>query len=153
MKRLRKTTQPTFVMATICLNFSYSHLKEKSPELNRLHLYQYGFSGFKSGYAPDLKIKKDNRGQAIIVINHTVEQLFSIAYGAGNAINEEQTIINVINPYKLQESTCYKLFVPQKQTANFYSIMQQSLNMEFPDYKITIEPVGNEKFMIITDAA
>jgi len=46
---------------------------------------------------------------------------------------------------------CYKLFVPRQQTANFYCIMQQNLNAEFPDYKVTIEPVDNERFMIITD--
>jgi len=145
-------TERTFAMATICLNFSYIHLKEKSIQQSELQLYQYGFLGFKPSHQQGFKIKKDNRGQTITAINHTVEQLFAIAYGAGTLINQNETIIDVINTYTLQEIMCYKLFVPKQQTANFYTIMQQNLNMEFPDYKITIEPVGNEKFMIITDA-
>jgi hypothetical protein len=121
-------------MATICLNFSYTHLKEKSTKQHELQLYQYGFSGYKPGYASDLKIKKDNSGQTFIAINYTVEQLFAIAYGAGNPINEKKITIDVMNPDKLQEIRCYKLFVPQQQIANFYTIMQQSLKLEFPDY-------------------
>lgn len=139
-------------MTTICLNFSYIHLEEKSVHQSELQLYRYCFSGFKPGYEPGLKIKKDKRGQTIIAINHTVEQLFAIAYGAGARIDQDETIIDVTNTYTLQEIMCYKLFVPRQQRANFYSIMQQNLNMEFPDYKIAIEHVGNEKFMIITDA-
>ena len=67
--------------------------------------------------------------------------------------NQEKTIIDVINTYKLQEIMCYKLFVPQQQIANFYSIMQHNLNMAFPDYKMTVEIIGNERFMIITNAS
>jgi len=148
-----KTSKLTFLMATICLNFSYGQMKEKSPEQSQLQLYQYGFCGFKSGYEPGFKIKKDvaNRGKTIIVRNYTVEQLFAIAYGAGTPITQEQVIIDVIEPKKLQEIRCYKLFVPEQQIANFYTIMQQNLKMEFPDYKITIECTDNEKIMIITD--
>lgn len=140
-------------MATICLNFSYGQMKEKSSEQNQLQLYKYGFSGFKSGYKPGFKIKKDiaNRGKTIIVRNYTVEQLFAIAYGAGTPIAQEQVIIDVAEPKKLKGIRCYKLFVPQDQIANFYIIMQQNLKLEFPDYKITIEYTDNEKIMIITD--
>ncbi len=143
--------KPAFEMATICLNFSYSQLKEESPMHNELQLFQYGFLGFKQGHEPNLKIRKNYRGQTIIAINYTVEQLFAFAYGAGILISEQQTIIYVSNPVKLQEIKCYKLFVPIQQTANFYMIMQQNLNMEFPDYKITTESIGNKKYMIITD--
>jgi len=133
MKRSGKSIQPTFIMATMCLNFSYTHLKEKSAQQSELQLYQYGFSGFQSGYAPGLKIKKNNNGQTIIIINHTVEQLFTIAYGAGNLINKKKSIINTMNPSRLQEIRCYKLFVPQ-QIANPYTIMQENLKLEFPEY-------------------
>ena len=138
-------------MATICLNFSYSHLKEELPMHNELQLFQYGFLGFKQGHEPNLKIRKNHRGQTIIAVNFTVEQLFALAYGAGTPISEEQTIIYVAEPIKLHEIKCYKLFVPQQQTANLYMIMQQNLNMEFPDYKITTESIDNKKYMIITD--
>nr|WP_294875087.1 hypothetical protein [uncultured Pedobacter sp.] len=148
-----KKSKLTFLMATICLNFSYGQIKEKSTEQNQLQLYQYGFSGFKSGYKPGFKIKKDvaNRGKTIIVRNYTVEQLFAIAFGAGTPIAQEQVIIDVAEPKKLKGIRCYKLFVPQDQIANFYIIMQQNLKLEFPDYKITIEYTDNEKIMIITD--
>jgi hypothetical protein len=144
-------TKSTFRMATICLNFSYSQIKEKSAQQSELQLYQYGFSGFKSGYTPDLKIKKNSRGQAIIDINHTIDQLFAIAYGAGATINKEQIITEVMEPKKLQEIRCYKLFVPHHQIDSFYTIMQQNLNMEFPDYLITVVSTGNENYMIIKD--
>ena len=52
---------------------------------------------------------------------------------------------------KLQQIRCYKLFVPQQQTDNFYTIMQQNLHMEFPDYTVTTKQRGNQIFMIITD--
>ena len=148
-----KKSKLTFLMATICLNFSYAQMKEKSPEQNQLQLFQYGFSGYKSGYKPGFKIKKDitNRGKTIIVRNYTVEQLFAIAYGAGTPISHEQVIIDVADPKKLQEIRCYKLFVPQNQVINFYAIMQQNLGMEFPDYKITIERTDDKTFMIITN--
>ena len=141
-------------MATICLNFSYAQLKEKSPAENQLQLFQYGFSGFNSGYKPGFRIKKEiaNRGKTITVRNYTVQQLFAIAYGAGTPINHEQVIIDVAEPKKLQQIRCYKLFVPQQQIDNFYSIMQQNLHMEFPDYKITIEQKDNKNYMIIKDA-
>ena len=58
MKKSKKPTRLTFVMATICLNFSYSQMIEKSPAQNQLQLFQYGFSGFKSGYKPGFRIKK-----------------------------------------------------------------------------------------------
>lgn len=145
---MKKTTNPALVMATICLNFSYTHLEEKS----KLQLYQYGFSEFKSGYVRDLKIEKDSRGQTIVVCNYTIVQLFAIAYGAGAPINKDQIIIDTIEPKKLQEIRCYRLFVPQQQIDSFYTIMQQNLHMEFPDYKITIRRVESEKFMIIVDA-
>jgi len=48
-------------------------------------------------------------------------------------MNEKKITIDVMNPDKLQEIRCYKIFVPQ-QIANFYTIMQQSLKLEFPDY-------------------
>jgi hypothetical protein len=149
-----KKSKLTFLMATICLNFSYGQIKEKSPEQNQLQLYQYGFSGFKSGYKPGFKIKKDvaNRGKTIIVRNYKIEQLFAIAYGAGTPFCEEHIIIDIADPKKLQEIRCYKLFVPQDQIANFYTIMQQNLKMEFPDYKITVERTDDKMFMIITDA-
>jgi len=133
-----KTTKLTFVMATICLNFSYGQMKEKLPAENQFQLYQYGFSGFKSGYKPGFSIKKEvaNRGKTITVRNYTVEQLFAIAYGAGAPINKDQIIIDTIEPKKLQEIRCYKLFVPQHQIDSFYTIMQQNLHMEFPDYTI-----------------
>jgi len=148
-----KTTKLTFVMATICLNFSYGQIKEKSSAQNQLQLYQYGFCGYKSGYKPGFKIKKEvaNRGKTITVRNYTVEQLFAIAYGAGTPINKEQIITEVMEPKKLQEIRCYKLFVPQHQIDSFYTIMQQNLNMEFPDYIITMEKRGNENCMIIKD--
>nr|WP_068892241.1 hypothetical protein [Pedobacter panaciterrae] len=148
-----ETSKPTFIMTTICLNFSYLHFKEKSAQQSELQLYQYGFSKFKSGEWPDLNFEKDNSAQTIVVVNHTVEQLFAIAYGAGTPINQQQTIIHVKNTYRLQEIMCYKLFVPQQQITNFYTIMQQNLNLEFPDYKITIELIDNEKYMIITDTS
>lgn len=149
-----KTTKLTFVMATICLNFSYGQIKERSPEQNQLQLYQYGFSGFKSGYKSGFKIKNEvaNRGKTIIVRNYTIDQLFAIAYGAGTPITQEQVIIDVAEPKKLKGIRCYKLFVPQDQVANFYTIMQQNLRMEFHDYKVTIETTDNKTFMIITDA-
>jgi len=154
MKKSKKTPKPTFVMATICLNFSYAQLKERSPEESQLQLYQYGFSGFKSGRKSSFKIKKsvDNSGRTIIVRNYTIEQLFALAYGAGTPFSKEQIIIDVREPKKLQEIRCYKLFVPQQEIDSFYAIMQQNLKMEFPHYKITIERTDNEKFMIITDA-
>nr|WP_068892081.1 hypothetical protein [Pedobacter panaciterrae] len=142
-------TKPTFTMATICLNISYCQLKEDKN--NQLQLYRYGFSGFKPGYTPGLRIKKNSRGNTLTVLNYTIEQLFAIAYGAGTPISYNQTIIDVTDRVKLQEIKCYKLFVPQQQTTNFYIIMQQNLNMEFANYKITIERIDNEKFMIITD--
>ena len=153
MKRSKKPTRLTFVMATICLNFSYSQMIEKSPTQNQLQLFQYGFSGFKSGYKPGFRIKKEvaNRGKTITVCNYTVEQLFALAYGAGTPINHEQVIIDVAEPKKLQQIRCYKLFVPQQQTDSFYTIMQQNLHMEFPDYIITTKQRGNQIFMIITD--
>jgi len=143
----------TFLMATICLNFSYAQLKEKLAEQSQLQLYRYGFTGFKSSHKPGFKIKKDvaNGGKTIIVRNYTVEQLFAIAYGTGTPLTQEQTIININEPKKLQEIRCYKLFVPQDQIANFYTIMQQNLKMEFPGYKVTLEHADHEKFMIITD--
>ena len=149
-----KTTKLTFVMATICLNFSYAQLKEKSPAENQLQLFQYGFSGFNSGYKPGFRIKKEiaNRGKTITVRNYSIQQLFAIAYGAGTPINHEQVIIDVAEPKKLQQIRCYKLFVPHQQIDNFYSIMQQNLHMEFPDYKITIEQKGDENYMVIKDA-
>jgi len=155
-KLLKNMKKPrlTFLMATICLNFSYSQMKEKSANQKQLQLYQYGFSGFKSGCKPGFKIKKKSgdKGKTIIVRNYTIEQLFAIAYGAGTPISHEQVIIDVADPKKLQEIRCYKLFVPQDQIVNFYGIMQQNLSMEFPKYKITAECTDNEKFMIITDA-
>nr|WP_068886613.1 hypothetical protein [Pedobacter panaciterrae] len=144
-------TKPTFAMATICLNISYCKLKEELSEHTQLQLYQYGFSGFKSGYTSGLRIKKNSRGQTLTVLNYTVEQLFAVAYGAGMPIKHDHNIIDVTERIKLQESRCYKLFVPQQQIANFYSIMQQNLKLEFPAYKITIELIDNEKYMIITD--
>jgi len=148
-----KTTKLTFVMATICLNFSYGQMIEKSPSQNQLQLFQYGFSGFKSGYKPGFRIKKEvaNRGKTITVYNYTIEQLFAIAYGAGTPISKEQIVIDVAEPKKLQQIRCYKLFVPQRQIASFYTIMQQNLHMEFPDYIVTTKQRGNQIFMIITD--
>lgn len=148
-----KTTKLTFVMATLCLNFSYGQIKEKSVTQSQLQLYQYGFSGFKSGYKPGFRIKNEvcNRGRTIIVRNYSVEQLFAIAYGAGTPINKEKIIANVFEPKKLQEIRCYKLFVPQQQMDNFYFIMQQNLKLEFPDYTIIVEEKGNERFMVIND--
>ena len=146
-----KISKPTFVMATICLNFSYGPSKAESPIHNQFQLYRYSFLEFKSGHTPSHRVKKHSRGKTITVINYTVEQLFALAFGAGTSINQEQTIIDVIDRKKLQEMRCYKLFVPQQQIDNFYGIMQQNLNMEFPEYKIKIEPIGNEKYMIITD--
>ncbi|ATP57595.1 hypothetical protein CPT03_14490 [Pedobacter ginsengisoli] len=83
-----KTTKLKFVMATICLNFSYAQLKEKSSAQNQLQLYQYGFTGFKTSCKPGFRIKKEiaNRGKTIVVRNYTVQQLFSIAYGAGTQL-------------------------------------------------------------------
>ena len=144
-------TNPTFIMATMCLNFSYTKLKEKSTQQNDLQLYQYGFSGFKSGYTPSLMIKRNDRGQTLTILNYAVEQLFALAYGAGTPINPTQTIIDVTEHIKLQEIRCYTLFVPQQQIANFYIIMQQNLNIEFPDYIITVQKRGNENYMIIKD--
>nr|WP_068890594.1 hypothetical protein [Pedobacter panaciterrae] len=146
-------TKPTFTMATICLNISYCQLKEELSEQSQFQLYQYGFSGFKSGYTPGLRIKKNSRGNTLTVLNYTIEQLFAIAYGAGTPISYNQTIIDVRERVKLQEIRCYKLFVPQQQTTNFYTIMQQNLKLEFPDYQVTIELIDNEKYMIITDIA
>ena len=152
LKNMKKT-RLTFLMATICLNFSYGQMNEKSKQQSQLQLFQYGFSGFKSGYKPGFKVKNEvgNRGKTIIVRNYTVEQLFAIAYGAGSPISHERVIIDVIEPKKLQEIRCYKLFVPQNQATNFYTIMQQNLGMEFPDYKITIEQTDDKTFLIITD--
>jgi len=140
-------------MATICLNFSYGQMIEKSPSQNQLQLFQYGFSGFKSGYKPGFRIKKEiaNRGKTITVYNYTIEQLFAIAYGAGTPISKEQIVIDVAEPKKLQQIRCYKLFVPQQQIASFYTIMQQNLHMEFPDYIVTTKQRGNQIFIIITD--
>ena len=140
-------------MATICLNFSYGQMIEKTPAQNQLQLFQYGFSGFKSGYKPGFRIKKEiaNRGKTITVYNYTIEQLFAIAYGAGTPISKEQMVIDVAEPKKLQQIRCYKLFVPQQQIASFYTIMQQNLHMEFPDYIVTTKQRGNQIFMIITD--
>ena len=148
-----RTTKLTFVMATICLNFSYGQMIEKSPSQNQLQLFQYGFSGFKSGYKPGFRIKKEiaNRGKTITVYNYTIEQLFAIAYGAGTPISKEQIVIDVAEPKKLQQIRCYKLFVPQQQIASFYTIMQQNLHMEFPDYIVTTKQRGNQIFIIITD--
>ncbi|WP_449436234.1 hypothetical protein [Pedobacter steynii] len=148
-----KTTKLKFVMATICLNFSYAHLKEKSSAQNQLQLYQYGFTGFKVGQKPGFRIKNEmaNRGKTIIVRNYTVQQLFAFAYGAGTPIGSMQVIIDVAEPKKLQEIRCYKLFVPQQQIDNFYIIMQQNLHMEFPDYAIAVERRGNKNYLIIKD--
>nr|WP_294875607.1 hypothetical protein [uncultured Pedobacter sp.] len=146
-------TKPTFVMATICLNLSYGQIKEKSTVQNQLQLYKYGFSGYQSGNKPGFKIKKEvaNGGKTIIVRNYTVEQLFAIAYGAGAPMSKEQIIVEVMEPKKLLEIRCYKLFVPQHQMDGFYTIMQQNLNMEFSDYIITVEKRGNVNCMIIKD--
>ena len=149
-----KTTKLTFVMATICLNFSYGQMIEKSPSQNQLQLFQYGFSGFKSGYKPGFRIKKEvaNRGKTITVCNYTIEQLFAIAYGAGTPIIKEQIVIDVADPKKLQQVRCYKLFVPQQQTDNFYTIMQQNLHMEFPGYAVAVEQRDNRNYITIGDA-
>lgn len=53
-----KTSKLTFLMATICLNFSYGQIKEKSPEQNQLQLYQYGFCGLNLATSQALKLKR-----------------------------------------------------------------------------------------------
>jgi hypothetical protein len=148
-----KQTILTLVMAALCLNLSYSQTKQKCPDQNKPQTFQYGITGFKSGYKPGFRISehKFDKGRTIMVRNHSITRLFAIALGAGTTICDEQIILDVKEPKKLSQIHCYKLVVPSWQTDNFYTIMQQNLNAEFPGYLVAMECRNDKYFMVIKD--
>ena len=130
--------------------------------------YKYAFSGFKSGYKSGYRISDDEfmKGKSITVRNYTVTQLFALAMGTGQmkktvmtdksyepmpAIQAEKIIIDVRQPEKLNQIRCYQLVVPFYLTDNFYVIMRQSLNEEFPEYMVKMERREGGDYMVIKD--
>lgn len=151
----------TFVMAALCLNLSYSQTKQKCPTHTKqkrsdpckLQTYQYGITGFKSGYKPGIRITEDkfDKSKTLMVRNQSLTRLFAIALGAGTDICDQQIIIEVKEPKKLSKLHCYKQITPPWQTDNFYTIMQQILNREFPVYTAAMEYRDNKYFLVIRD--
>jgi hypothetical protein len=148
-------------MAALCLNLSYSqtklkcptHTNKKCPDPCKLQSYQYGITGFKSGYKPSIRITEDkfDKCKILMVRNQSLTRLFAIAMGAGTAICDEQIILEVKEPKKLSKLHCYKQIVPPWQTDNFYIVMQQILNREFPVYMASMEYRDNKYYMVIKD--
>jgi len=99
------------------------------------------------------------KGKTIVVRNYTITQLFALALKlriAKDASDKQtsgndQIIVEVRQPEKLKSLHCYKLVVPFYLTDNFYVIMHQSLNEEFPQYVVKMERRGGEDVMVIRD--
>lgn len=149
---MKKTTL-TIVMALLCLNFAYSQLKNNNRNPNALKNYKYGFCGYKSGYKPGVKITKDvfNKAKMMTVRNLPIAQLFAVALNRGEQLPEAQLVLDVRDPKKLWELRCYQLIVPANQVDNFYVIMHQNLNYEFPEYLATMEMRDNILHLVLTD--
>jgi hypothetical protein len=163
---MKKTTQ-IIVMATLCLNFCYGQVKQKCNPSSTLP-YKYDISGVKSDYKPGFRITDDEfmKGKSIIVRNYSITQLFALAWRLDNIGNtsgnfkdtaEEQTkhtdriLIDVREPERLKALHCFQLVVPFYLTDNFYVIMQQCLDAEFPEYRAKMERKGGEYFLVIRD--
>ncbi|MES2454256.1 MAG: hypothetical protein V4594_01895 [Bacteroidota bacterium] len=172
---MKKTSQ-IIVLAALCLNICYGQDKQSCSEQPKAlqknkrikagvqpvnstvnQPYKYAFSGFKSGYKCGYRISDDEfmKGKSITVRNYTVTQLFALAMGAGEMkstlVQAEKIVINVRQPEKLNQIRCYQLVVPFYLTDNFYVIMQQSLNEEFPEYIVKMERREGGDFMVIKD--
>lgn len=156
----------TIIVAALCLNFCYGQEKKNCPKpikTSQNQPYKYDFCGFKSGYKPGYIVTDDvfMKGKSITVRNYTIAQLFALALrlhnnNSNNDTSEKQTsqdqiVIDVRQPEKLNTCYCYKLVVPFYLTDNFYIIMQQSLNEEFPQYTVKMERRGKEDVMVIKD--
>ena len=172
-------TTPLILMALLCLNFCYAQDKKNCPKPAKTSQgitakpdikpnnasvnqpYKYDFSGFKSGYQPGYIVTDDAfmKGKTIVVRNYTITQLFALALRlriAKDASDKQtsgndQIIVEVRQPEKLKSLHCYKLVVPFYLTDNFYVIMHQSLNEEFPQYVVKMERRGGEDVMVIRD--
>jgi len=144
------------VMAALCLNFCYGQDKQKANSCVN-QPYKFDFSGFKSGYQPGYRISNDEflKGKTITVRNYTITQLFALAMGAGQAakaaIPAENIVIDVREPNKLNQIKCYQLIVPFYLTDNFYIIMRQNLQEEFPEYVVKMGNRGSQSYMTIKD--
>lgn len=143
----------TIVMAALCLNFAYSQDKNKCATAQQSQVFKYGFCNYKSGYKPDFKISNDlfAKGKSIMVRNLPVWQLYAIALNCGKELCEEQIIVEVREPKKLKEIRCYQLIVPYYQVDNFFVIMHQNLNLEYPEYLAKMEIRDGINYLIITD--
>ncbi|WP_285056642.1 hypothetical protein [Pedobacter ginsengisoli] len=173
-------TTPLILMALLCLNFCYAQDKKNCPKPTKPSQvitakpgikpnnssvnqpYKYDFSGFKSGYQPGYIVTDDAfmKGKTIVVRNYSIIQLFTLALRLqkGNidtskeqAIGKDQIVIEVRQPEKLNTLYCYKLVVPFYLTDNFYIIMHQSINEEFPQYTAKMERRDGADVMVIKD--
>jgi len=147
-----KQTIKLVVMATLCLNFCYGQGTNKS--------YIYALTAYKSGYKTGYRITDDHflRGRAITVRNYTLPQLFALALKLesikDNSVkvkDQQQIIIDVHQPEKLNKKYCFKLVVPYDHQDDFYPLMQRTLNKEFPEYLVKIEKRDKNYFMVIRD--
>ena len=149
---MKKTTLP-IVLATLCLNFAYSQDKNRCASTQQFQVFRYGFCNYKSGYKPGVKISNDlfAKGKSIMVRNLAIAQLYAIALNCGKELCEEQIIVEVREPKKLKEIRCYQLIVPYYQVDNFFVIMHQNLNLEYPEYLAKMEMRNGINYLIITD--
>jgi hypothetical protein len=172
---MNKTTS-FIAMTVLCLNFCYGQEKQdcsRQTKSSKKSLqvkpnnssvnqpYKFHLSGFKSGYQPGYIVTDDvfMKGKTIVVRNYTITQLFALALKLRIArdASDKQTssndhiIVEVRQPEKLKSLHCYKLVVPFYLTDNFYVIMHQSLNEEFPQYVVKTEKRGGEDVMVIRD--
>jgi hypothetical protein len=161
---MKKTSQ-IIVMAALCLNFAYGQDTQKCVNTKKNNTinyqgslpYKYDFSGFKSGYPCGYRISNDDfmKGKSITVRNYTITQLFALAMGAGDkscpAIPADHIFLEVREPKQLEEIKCFQLVVPFYLADNFYTIMQQCLNAEFPEYAVSLQSRGRESVMVIKD--
>lgn len=149
---MKKTTL-IIVMATLCLNFGYSQDKNTCKETHQPQGYKYGFCNYKSGYKPGVKITNDlfAKGKSIMVRNLPVVQLYAIALTCGKQLCEDQIIIEVGDTKKLKAIKCYQLIVPYNRVDNFFVIMHQNLDLEYPEYLAKMEMRNNIDFLIITE--
>lgn len=151
---MKKTTS-FIAMAVLCLNFCFGQVKSNNSSINKP--YKYGFSSYKSGYKPGYRISTDEfmRCKSITVRNYTITHLFALALGAGDKTNplipEEKILLGVRQPSKLKQLKCFQLIVPFHLIDNFYVIMQQSLNEEFPEYIVKMQKFEKECYMVIED--
>ncbi|MHA4894630.1 hypothetical protein ACXZ1K_07765 [Pedobacter sp. PWIIR3] len=148
-----KKTRLTFVLATLCLNFAYGQEKQKCKIDNTFSVFKFGFCGYKTGYKPGIKISPDTfgKGKTITVRNLPITQLYAIALNCGKQLCDDNIILDVREPKKLQELRCYQLIVPYNQLDNFYVIMHQNLNLEFPEYAAKMELRNNLNYLVITE--